>query len=241
MANSAFLFTDPEHTIHAFETILRALPVTLIVTISTVLFSFVVALGFTAVKIQQVPIVGKIIAVWISFLRGTPVLVQLYLSFYGVPALLESAGINANSWSPYIFPIIALVLHGSAFLSEIMRSAWLGVEKGQIEAAYSIGLGGGQMFRRILFPQAFKIALPNLGNYIIDILKESSLVFSVGLLDIMGRTKMLSQSEYGIYQLENFIIVAFIYWVMCFTVERVFLLAEKRYGRGQANIGTEKG
>jgi L-cystine transport system permease protein len=239
--NSLFLFTDLEHTKHAFVIIMSAMPVTLIVTILTVVFSFAVALVFTVIKIREIKIVSKVIAVWISFLRGTPALVQLFLSYYGVPALLEGVGIPANHASPYIFPIIALVLNGSAFLSEIMRSAWLGVNRGQIEAAYSVGLSGTQMFRRILFPQALKIALPNMGNYIIDILKESSLVFSVGLMDIMGRTRMLSGAEYGVFQLENFVIVALIYWAVCVLIERVFLLVEHRYGRGQMDLGSENG
>jgi L-cystine transport system permease protein len=213
--------------------------VTLLVTSLTIFFSTAIAFLFAAAKIQNIRGVERIITALISFLRGTPVLVQLFIAYYGIPALFESFGIPMNGANIYIFPVTALSLHGAAFLSEIMRSAWLGVDRGQIEAAYSIGMGTFQMFRRILFPQAFKIALPNLGNYTIDMLKESSLVFSVGLLDIMGRTKMLNTAEYGLYQLENYVIVAVIYWVICMAVERCFLFFEKISGRGHADIGTE--
>jgi ABC-type amino acid transport system permease subunit len=133
-----------------------------------------------------------------------------------------------------------LGLNTSAYLSEIMRASVLSVEKGQIEAALSVGLSNFQMFRRILFPQAFKVALPNLGSLAIDLLKDSSLAFSIGVVDIMGKARVLSAQNYGVFQTQSFLTAASIYWLMCLVLEKAVAVLEKKIGRGQTEIGSEK-
>jgi L-cystine transport system permease protein len=223
-----------EYFIHALGVILQALPVTLMISLNAFVISVFLAFLFAVVRIKKIKILCGVIVVLQSFLRGTPPIVQLFIVFYGLPMILQSIGIDTSNISVYVFPSISLALNSAAFLSEIMRSAWFGVETGQKYAAYSIGMGNFQAFRRILLPQAFKIALPNLGTFTMSILHDTAFVFSVGVVDIMGRTIMLSASSYGLYQTENYIIVSLVYWSMCILIQKGTSLLEQRYGRGFA-------
>ena len=107
-----------------------------------------------------------------------------------------------------------------------MRSAYLSVDTGQREAALSIGMNNVQCLRRVIIPQAFKISLPNLGNVIISLLKETSYVFTIGVIDILGKAKLIGAEGYGVRQLEVYIGVALIYWAMCIIIETIIGLYE---------------
>jgi len=221
-----------------FTNIVRALPVTLLITFSAFAAGTLFACLFTVARVRNIKILAGLSGGLISFLRGTPLLVQIFLSYYGLPAVMKLAGIDISGFNIILFPVAAMALNCSAFLSEIMRSAYLGVNKGQIEAAYSVGMNSLQMFWRILFPQAFKIALPNLGNFIIDLLKDTSMVFSIGIVDIMGQARNLSAASYGIYQLQSFLAVSLLYWIVCILLEKGVSIFEKSYGKGQKDIGS---
>ena len=134
---------------------------------------------------------------------------------------------------------MAFALYSSAFISEIMRSAYQGVEKGQREAALSVGMKNSQMFIRILLPQAFKIAIPNICNFSPSLFKGTSLLFSIGIVDIMGKTKMLSAANYGVYQLQCFIAAAIIYLIISSILDKLFTYFEIKYSRGNSNISNQ--
>jgi L-cystine transport system permease protein len=143
---------------------------------------------------------------------------------------------NINDWSPIIFAIAAFALHSAAFLSEVMRSAYLAVGKGQQEAAYSVGMNSFQAFRRIILPQAFGIALPNLGNNLIILLKETSLAFSIGITDIMGRVTIIMGNNFGANQFQIYTIISLMYWGICVLLETGTHYLENTYKRGHIGI-----
>lgn len=135
-----------------------------------------------------------------------------------------------------IFVIIALSLLYSAQLAEIIRSALITVGKGQLEAGLSIGLTPFQSMSRIVIPQAFVVALPNLGNSLIALLKEGALAYTIGLIDVMGAGNLIISRNYGAYALETYIALAVVYWTLTLIIENVFKYLEKRFSKGRVNV-----
>ena len=134
------------------------------------------------------------------------------------------------------YVIFALGILFSASVSEIMRSSYLSVPKGQKEAALTSGLTEVQAFKRIILPQAFVVSIPNLGNSFISLLKEGSLAYTIGLIDLMGKGNMIISMNFGGYAIETYIAQAIIYWVLTFILEQLFKLAEKRFSKGRVSV-----
>lgn len=126
-------------------------------------------LGFilAAARIFKIPVLRELAALYISFVRGTPVLVQLFVVYYGLPLLVAPLGVNINHWSKLFFVLVTYLLNDGAFMSEIIRSSIESVPKGQREAAASVGLTTFQAYKRIIIPQAFKIAALSFGTRVI--------------------------------------------------------------------------
>ncbi|MBN1226472.1 MAG: amino acid ABC transporter permease [Deltaproteobacteria bacterium] len=216
--------------------ILRALPLTMMILVLSLVFGTILGLLTTVMKLRKKPVSSFIATAYVSFIRGTPPLLQLYLIYYGLPKILEIVGININDWDKVFFAIVTYSLNSGAFLSEVMRSAYLSVDIGQQEAAFSIGMGNIQTLKRIIFPQAFAIALPNLGNSIIQLFKETSLAFIIGVNDIMGQAQLIIARGYGVRQFETFIAVSLIYWAICIVMEKSFASLERIYKKGHIEI-----
>ncbi len=228
---------DIGYIFSAIPLILRAIPLTFVIVALSLFFGTLLGLLLTSMKLGKNPVMALIATTYVSFIRGTPTLLQLYLVYYGLPKVLELVGVNINNWDRVFFAIAAFSLNSGAFLSEVMRSAYLAVDVGQQEAALSVGMGGMQTLRRIIFPQAFAIALPNLGNSIIQLLKETSLAFIIGVNEIMGQAQLIIGRGYGVRQFETFIAVSLIYWAICFAMEKGFAFLENIYKKGQREIG----
>ena len=145
-----------------------------------VLWGFVLALVLSLilaiVRVFRVPALHWLAMLYISFFRGTPLLVQLFLLYYGLPQLFPIfVGMDA-----FTAAIIGLTLHFAAYMAESIRAAILGIHKSQMEAALSIGMSRLQAMQRIILPQAARIATPSLMNYFIDMIKSTSLAFTLG-------------------------------------------------------------
>lgn len=207
------------------------LPITLFVVVISGFFSFFLGIGFTAIRVKRTKLLFPIISVCISFLRSTPILIQLFVVYYGIPTLFKVVGIDINQWSRIVFAVVTLVLHDSSFLSEILRPAYLSIDKGQHDAADSIGMTGLQKLFRIIGPQVVPIALPSAGNLLIDLIKDTSILFTIGVVDLMGRAKLIIANDYGVGKMQVLIAVALIYWLISAAVEKVMRLLEKRNER----------
>lgn len=191
-------------------------------------------LGFAIalVKIRKTPIVTQLFNVFVSFMRGTPQLVQLFLAFYGFPLVVRwlnakmGWGIDVNGIPALLYVFVALGLNEAAYNSETFRAAILSVNKIEIEAAKSIGLTNGQTMRRIILPSALIVAIPNLGNSLISLLKGTSLAFTVTVIDIMGQARIIAGSNLRFF--EAYIAVAVIYWIICIIIEQLVHRLERR-------------
>lgn len=138
------------------------------------------------IRVERVPILSPIFAVIVSFLRGTPIYVQLFIVYF---ELVRIAGLQVDRMAAVY---AAYGLNVGAFFSEIFRSSILSVPRAQIEAAYSVGLNKWQSYRRIILPQAVRIAIPSYGTTIIGLLQDTSIAFTLGVVDVMGKIKAVS-------------------------------------------------
>jgi L-cystine transport system permease protein len=206
--------------------IFSRLPVTLsIVALATVIgivFGGIIAL----IRINKTPVLNELALVFISFIRGTPIIVQLFIVYFGIPVLLRFVGINASRWDKFIFVNITYALSTGAFMSEIIRGALNSVDPGQREAAYSVGLTGWQTFRRILAPQALLIALPSFSVTILALLQNTSLGFTIGLVDVVGQVRAIGIRTYHVF--EAYVAAALLFIVLSLLLSKLFSLLEKR-------------
>jgi His/Glu/Gln/Arg/opine family amino acid ABC transporter permease subunit len=215
----------------------RPLPVTLNITVVSMCLALPLALATALVRISRVPVLGQVAALYVSFMRGTPLLVQIYLSYYGLPKYLNWLG-DRYGWSldvsgiPAVaFIYLAFTLNVGAYASEIVRAAIEAIDRGQMEAALSVGMTRWQGMRRIVLPQAFTIALPSLGNSVIALVKDTSLAFLVSVVEVMGEAKI--QGARGLQFFEVYLAAALVYWVVCIVIERGVAVLERRVRRNE--------
>ncbi len=162
-------------------------------------------------------------------IRCTPSIVLLFVIFYGLPKLVESLfDYDIDDLSRAVFVVMTFTLLFGAYVSEVFRSAYLTVDRGQYEAAVTSGLSPWQAVLRIVIPQAAVIALPNFGNSVINLLKESALAYTIGLIDLLGRTNLIISQNYGAYGIELYTACLLLYWLLNIIIERSFLSLELR-------------
>lgn len=227
---------SPVHILISLKTILPFLPVTFAVVALTVVFGGLIAVLLAAMNLSKNKVLKFLAGLYIQITRCTPAIVLLFIVFYGIPKFFSVLfGINLYFWPKIIFVVIALSLLYGATLSEIIRSSYLAVGKGQMEAGLSVGLSKFQVLRRIIMPQAIVYALPNFGNSIISLLKEGSLAFTIGLVDVMGAGNLIISRNYGGYGLETYIALTIIYWTVTILIEQIFKALEKHFSRGRIN------
>lgn len=227
----------PERILTVIPTLLPYLGVTFEIMLGTIavglVLGFFLAKGRLSKHIWQQKVSGFII----NAFRCTPSIVMLFVIFYGLPTLFWALfKIDINNWSKGFYVISALGLLFSASAAEIMRSSYLAVPAGQREAALTSGLSEEQSFLRIILPQAFVVSIPNLGNSVIALLKEGSLAFTIGLIDVMGKGNLLISINFGAYAIETYTALAIIYWVLTFVIEQLFKVIEKKFSKGRKSI-----
>lgn len=197
-----------EYMLGLVPVLLRYLPLTLQLAGIGMVLALILACLFAVVRVLGIPVLNQLTIVFISFFRGTPLLVQLFLFYYGLPQLVSALtvidGVTAT--------IMGLTMHFSAYMAESIRAAIVGVDRSQTEAALSIGMTNGQLMRRIVLPQATRVALPTLMNYFIDMIKATSLAFTLGVTELMGATQKEAAGSFLYF--EAFIVAAIMYWIV---------------------------
>lgn len=199
---------DVDYMLGLVPVLLGYLPLTLQLASLGMVLALILACLFAVIRVLKVPVLNLFTIVFISFFRGTPLLVQLFLFYYGLPQLFSALtvidGITAT--------IMGLTMHFSAYMAESIRAAIVGVDRSQTEAALSIGMTNGQLMRRIILPQATRVALPTLMNYFIDMIKATSLAFTLGVTELMGATQKEASGSFLYF--EAFIVAAVMYWIV---------------------------
>ncbi|HEM2916372.1 TPA: amino acid ABC transporter permease [Streptococcus suis] len=188
------------------QILVPGLLVTIPLTILSFTFGLLIAIGTALVQIAQIPILKQVARFYIWVVRGTPLLVQLYVIFFGLPSL----GIVLDA-----FPSAVLVfsVNTGAYAAETIRASIESVPKGQLEAGYSVGMSFAQTMRRIILPQAFRVAFPPLSNTLIGLVKDTSLAANITVLEMFMATQQIAARTYEPFAL--YCEVALVY--LCFS------------------------
>src|SRR3954463_6073688 len=223
----------------AFKEIIRALPITLILTTIPLLVGFFIGVIVALVRVYKVKMLYRVANGYVSFFRGTPIIMHIMLIYFGFPLFIDQIsakfdlGIQSNSIPIILFVLTALSLAAGAYLSEIIRSGIISVSTGQMEAAYSVGMNKFQAMIRIILPQALAQSIPNFTNIIVGFLHTSSIAFLVSEKEVTGAANIVA--SINLKFLEAFIAAGIIYWGLTIMIEGISYLLEKRvtaYKRG---------
>ena len=209
----------PEIFLKNLSNFLSGTGLTLELAFYTVIFGTLLGVIVTLLRRCKIAPVRWIMNLYVEFLRGTPLLVQALMVVYGAPQL----GINPGR---EMLSIIALVINSSAYMSEIVRAGIQAIDHGQTEAAVSLGMTRTQNMLYIILPQAMKTTLPAMGNEFVSIIKESSLLYAVGLYELTYQAQKLAATNY--LYLETMTVAALVYFVLTFTASRLLGLLERR-------------
>lgn len=225
---------DPSFIWTAFWQLLGAIPTTLSITVVSVLAGFVIGAVTAMLRMYRVPVLAQIASAYVTFIRGTPMLTHLLIIYFGLPMIIDGLAENFG-WSfrsvsiPMIgFAYISFSITAGAYMSEVVRAGILAVDRGQVEAAQSVGMTTFQSLRRIVFPQALAAALPNLANSVIGMLHGSTLAFAVSVVDINAKAQIVASTNWKFF--EAYLAAALIFWGLTVLIERVAALIEKRVG-----------
>lgn len=208
--------------------LLRYLPVTLGMALAAMVLALALALLLAMVRVLRLPLLDAGARLFVSFFRGTPLLVQLFLFYYGLPQLVPAfsamGGVTAA--------VMGLTLHFAAYMAESIRGAIGGVDRSQWEASQAVGMTQIQAMRRIVLPQAARIAAPSLVNSFVDMIKSTSLAFTLGVTEMMGAAQREAAGSFR--YLEAFLLVAVFYWVIVEALSVVQRRLEARLGQALA-------
>ena len=177
-------------------------------------------------RIARSKVLRTVSAAYVEFVRGTPLLVQLYLFRYGLIILFPALA----KMSVFIPCVVAMAFNSTGYVAEIIRAGISAVDAGQTEAGRSLGLTHGQTMRRIVLPQAFRNILPALGNEFVTIIKESSITYLIGVQDIMSVVKSVQGATYR--QMEALVYAAVLYFCLTFPTSKVIAHFERKMSRG---------
>lgn len=206
--------------------LLPFIPITLLIWILSIISGLILGILFAVIRIKKIPVLAQLVRVIMSIVRGLPPLTQLFIFYYGIPMLLSVFGVDCSNMNGIWFVVFAFGLSQAAAVSENIRSAFQSVGKGQLEAAYSIGMTGTMAYMRILIPQALVVAVPTFANLCIATLKGTSLAFSVGVVEIMTRAQQLAANTMHI--MESYVSLAVIYYVIYLILKFVFDRIEQK-------------
>lgn len=224
------IFSDPEkmeRTINIVTSSLLpmiegALYYTIPLTIISFSFGIVIAVFTALARISKSKILSSIARSYVSIIRGTPLLVQLFIIFYGLPTI----GLVID---PFPSAVIGFSLNVGAYASEVIRAAILSTPKGQWEAAYSVGMNYRQALQRIILPQASRVSIPPLSNSFISLVKDTSLASLILVTEMFRKAQEIAAQTYEFLIL--YTEAAFLYWIICFGLSIIQERIEKRLDR----------
>ena len=199
--------------------LLEAVPFTLYFIVMSSVVSLLAGIFVALIRIPRLPVLYQLTEVWMSFVRSMPFVLLLFLSYFLLPLPLQTLGVDTNAIPKEVYVYVAMIIHYGPIIAEVIRPAYEAVPRGQTEAAIAFGLSTWHRVTRILLPQALPIMLPGMVNQLIEIIKDTSLMYMIGLMDLMGRANLLIHLRMGEGKLECYIAVAIIYWILISALE----------------------
>lgn len=217
--------------------LLPYLGTTFLVMILSLFSGLILAALTAAANLGKNRILRAVARGYITLMRCVPPVVLLFVVYYGSPYVAYWLfHTDINGWDAIFFAVFSLSILYGANLAEMMRGAYLSVDRGQREAAVSVGLSSFQAFYRIVFPQALVTALPVLGNTVVSLLKDGALAYTIGVVDVTGQASYLISMNLGSYVLETYLALALIYWVLSLITQKLFGILESRLQKGRVRV-----
>ncbi|TVX96447.1 amino acid ABC transporter permease [Cohnella terricola] len=217
---------DIQYVFDYFVKLLPYVRISLIIVAASIALGLIFGLLAALPRLYRIPVLQRLSQLYASFFRGTPILIQLFLLYYGLPEILKLVHVDITRLPVLAFVILVYGLHSGAFVSEGIRAAVTAVDRGQVEAAYAVGMTGFKAFTRIVFPQALAISVPILANLVIATLKDTSLAFTLGVMELTGKSQTLPTISR--HFTESYLALAAVYFILSLALERLFLFAERR-------------
>ena len=205
--------------------------VTMEITIVSLLLASPIAFYFALNRIKGNPVVSLISRGYVSFVRGTPIVLQILLLYSLLNVIIQALGIEFNIFEqvdPIYYAIVVFTLNTVALLTEVFRSALMSVPSGQLEAGVSIGLSEFQTYVRVIIPQALVTALPGICNITVNLIKGSSLAFLMTVKDVMAVGKIAA--SFGYNYIEAYLDAFLVYLILCTIIQLAYAGAERRFG-----------
>lgn len=219
----------------AFPQVLASIPVTSLLVFVSIPIGWVLGILIALIKNAKVPVLYQVSVVFVSFMRSVPMVVVLFVAYYSVPLIIQSyttsigLSVNVDAVPAAAYAICAFIFEQAAYSSEVFRSAILAVDKGQLEAAESVGMTKTVAYLRIVLPQAITSALPNLNGLFVGLVQGTSLAYFVGVYEVMATSNLLATSSYA--YIEAYLMATVIYEVLSFVFNRIFRVIEGRASR----------
>lgn len=210
-----------DYIIKIFPQILDGLGITFGTFAVTLVLSLPLGALISLGRVSKNKVVSGLLGIYTWVLRGTPLLLQMFLIFFGLPAI--GIQLFGRMRLPYVY--LAFVLNYAAYFSEIFRSGIQSVERGQLEAARLLGYKGWQLNLKIVLPQVIKRTLPSIGNEVITLVKDTSLVYALGLAEIFKIARSISTRDVTI---TPYIVVGIIYLIITAVITKLLNMAEKK-------------
>jgi len=217
---------DPSFIWKYFKLSIPYIPITLEILFFSLLSAFIIGSLAAVIRIKKIPVLSQLVRVFISYVRGTPVISQLFINYFGLPQILKTFGFSISPDDGIYFVILTYGLNIGAAVAENLKASFDSVNHGQKEAALTIGLTTFEAYRYIIIPQAMIVALPNFANICVAALKNTSLAFSVGIVEMMARAKLLGGSKS--HFTEAYLAVAIIYYVFYLLISFGFTYLNKK-------------
>ncbi|NMB33388.1 MAG: amino acid ABC transporter permease [Clostridium sp.] len=209
-----------------FPEVLPYLKNTLWIAIAAYVLSFILSIIVSVCRALNVKGLYKFFEVYISFFRSTPLVTQLFFIYLGLPQILPII----SEVSEMTILIVVMALNQTAFMSEIIRGAFLSIPKGQYDAAKSIGMTTNESLRHIIIPQVIRIALPGMINSVISLIKGTSMGYTIGVLEMMTASRLYSARTFR--QIEVYTALLLIYWAIVLIITKTQSRLENRLNRG---------
>ncbi|MFD1929622.1 amino acid ABC transporter permease [Sporosarcina siberiensis] len=204
--------------VRTYEGFLKAALITIEITAIAVILGTLFGIVFALMKISKSKVLQTIANLYITIIRGTPLIVQIMFLYYGITSIVTLS----NFWAG----ALALAVHNGAYIAEIFRGAIQGIDRGQQEASLAVGMNNRQAMRRIIFPQALRRAIPPLGNQFIITLKDSSLVYVIGVSELYGMANREAAASFQPF--ETFLVVGLYYLIMVLIFTSLLKWYEKK-------------
>jgi L-cystine transport system permease protein len=221
--------------IDTFFVALSGISITLLVTIVSLIIALPLGFLLAMTRINRIPVIQRIAQIYVSFVRGTPIIIQIFIIYSSIPLILKAffdkynIQLDIYKINPIWYALIIFSFSTTALLIEVFRSALGTVKKEQLEAAYSVGLTTFQAYRRIIIQQVLVVALPNLCTTTVNLIKATSLGYAMSLPEITLNAKVAANMGYN--YVEAYLDIFIIYLILCMTVEYIFKVLEKRLSK----------